>query len=159
MDDLPTFGRADPALPVRNRPGAYAVILDEDERVFVMLTPKGYYLPGGGVDPGETHREALAREVLEETGHDIEVGPQVARAAQYIPTGNAGTVRKDGAYFLARLGPKRREASEPDHEPVWLRVDEAVERLVHAAQSWALRRAFERRARAPSSFAEGGRAP
>ena len=33
-----------------------------------------YNLPGGGAEPGETIREAVVREIKEETGLDVEVG-------------------------------------------------------------------------------------
>lgn len=58
-----------------------AVVLDEDR---VLLVKRGqeplkgaWSLPGGVVEIGETLEAALVREVLEETGLRVEVGPVV----------------------------------------------------------------------------------
>ena len=56
------------------------IIRDERGRVLVGLRPEGKHLgglwefPGGKVDPGESAVEALARELHEELGIDVEVG-------------------------------------------------------------------------------------
>jgi ADP-ribose pyrophosphatase YjhB (NUDIX family) len=61
--------------------GVGAVVLDGSR---VLLIKRGHAplkgqwsLPGGGVETGETLEEAIAREVLEETGLTVEVGPMV----------------------------------------------------------------------------------
>ncbi len=53
-------------------------IVIEDDRILLLDQdtdgPRSWSLPGGKLEPGETLEEALAREMLEETGAKVEVG-------------------------------------------------------------------------------------
>ncbi|MBI5301367.1 MAG: NUDIX domain-containing protein [Chloroflexi bacterium] len=57
------------------RPSVYGVIINEDRVLLTRNRRNAYYfLPGGGVELGETLPDALQREVREETGIEIAVG-------------------------------------------------------------------------------------
>ena len=44
-----------------------------------------YWLPGGGLDPGEDPRDTAVREVLEETGYDVVLGELLGIDSLVIP--------------------------------------------------------------------------
>ena len=57
--------------------GVRAVILDRENRVFLVKHTyvTGWHLPGGGVEPGETFRDALRRELAEEGRIELTAEP------------------------------------------------------------------------------------
>ena len=75
---------------MRLRQGARAVVLDPDDRIllvrFQFPTTALWGTPGGGVDAGETHEEAIVRELAEEAGlEDVELGPWIWTREHVIP--------------------------------------------------------------------------
>ena len=67
----------DPNAPKANSivPAVSAIVTDDHGGILLILrTDNNYWsIPGGGVKPGESVKEAAAREVKEETGIDCEV--------------------------------------------------------------------------------------
>jgi 8-oxo-dGTP pyrophosphatase MutT (NUDIX family) len=57
--------------------GVRAVVLDRDNRVFLVKHSyvTGWHLPGGGVEAGETFRDALQRELAEEAAIELSGEP------------------------------------------------------------------------------------
>jgi len=61
---------------------AYVLAFDQDNRVLLADLNRGWDIPGGHIDPGETAEEAARREAQEETGAII--GEMELIAGQYI---------------------------------------------------------------------------
>ena len=66
--------------------GARGVVLDREGRVFLVKHTyiKGWHLPGGGVEPGETLLEAFARELAEDGNIEM-TGPPVLHGMFFHP--------------------------------------------------------------------------
>jgi 8-oxo-dGTP diphosphatase len=91
-----------PGARKRQRIAAYGVCLDDDGRLLLAraspaITLRGrWFLPGGGVDHGESPTVSLTREMEEESGLTVTVGPllDVLSDVRTIPDGtNLHTVR------------------------------------------------------------------
>jgi 8-oxo-dGTP diphosphatase len=78
------------ALPKRQRVAAYAVILRDGaillSRLAPTVTPEELWtLPGGGLDHGEDPRDAVVREIQEETGLDAVIGETARVYSAHLP--------------------------------------------------------------------------
>ena len=81
-------------IPQRQRVAAYAVIVrghgGGEEILLSRLAPKVttdelWTLPGGGLDHGEDPRDAVVREVREETGLDVSIGEAARVYSAHLP--------------------------------------------------------------------------
>jgi ADP-ribose pyrophosphatase YjhB (NUDIX family) len=79
VTDIVTTALADHWPARRQRLAVYALVRREDRVLLTRISPIGAYpgawtLPGGGLDHGESPRDAVSRELREECGVDVEVG-------------------------------------------------------------------------------------
>lgn len=135
----PEFGLREEGKQYQRRPGSYAVIVDDKGNVAVMSTiHHGLCLPGGGADPGEAPLETLRREVAEECGHEVTTAESLGFAIEYVFAVGEGYFAKECTFFKVELGPVIPCETEPDHMLIWVPMRDAIDKLSHKSQRWAL---------------------
>jgi ADP-ribose pyrophosphatase YjhB (NUDIX family) len=91
--------------------GVRGAVLDDANRIFLVKHTyvPGWYLPGGGVDPGETVEAALARELMEEGNIKIIGRPELLG----VYLNKEASTRDHVAFFAVRgfeqTGPRPRD--------------------------------------------------
>ena len=138
---VPIFGVCRPGQVYVERPGAYALIADEARRLAVIRNERGRcFLPGGGIEPGESLELALRREVLEECGRQIDELAWLCAADEYVEAPEeARCYLKRGSFYFATLHAQPVVPPEDGTELLWLNPAEANLRLVHPSQAWVVR--------------------
>jgi len=110
----------DPTAPKANSivPAVSAIVTDDHGGILLILRTDNKYwsIPGGGVKPGESIKEAAAREVKEETGIDCEVTGLVGIYSDphHVAAYDDGEVRQEfSVCFTTRmLGGTERTSAE-----------------------------------------------
>lgn len=95
-----THMTVDAAPPQRQRVAAYAVLTRDEEVLLTRMSSRTriegrWTLPGGGIDHGEDPRDALRREVYEETGLRVEPGRVVDVHATHFVGARADGLLED----------------------------------------------------------------
>ncbi len=103
------------------RPSAYGLIEDNRGRLAIIRTVQGTFLPGGGIEPGETPEEAVMREALEECGLVVRPGAWTVRAVQFVCSESETTrFEKRSTFIEAAVDRCGSTGIEADHELVWV---------------------------------------
>ncbi|NNF87209.1 MAG: NUDIX domain-containing protein [Acidimicrobiia bacterium] len=126
------------------RPSARAVLVEENRVLLNHLRHESvgdfFELPGGGIRPGETLRQAVARETREETGYSVEVH-ELLWARDYIAANHEfahisppGLHAVDLLFRCTLAGPAVAEPHEIDNHQIgveWIEVARLAEVRLH----------------------------
>jgi 8-oxo-dGTP diphosphatase len=133
--EIRTFGERRPHLDYVERPGSYA-ILERAGELLVVSEASGWFLPGGGIEPGEDPIEALRREVREEAGLEIEEVRPLYVVGQYAVSAQDGVAyHKICRIFGARPLDERDGGAL---EARWVTPRRAVELLTYECFRWVV---------------------
>jgi 8-oxo-dGTP pyrophosphatase MutT (NUDIX family) len=116
------------------RVAARAVVLDPDDRILLVLfrSPDSgdewWATPGGALDPGETHEDALRRELLEEAGISADIGSCIW-LREHVFTWAGRYIRQVERFYIVRVespevSPQADLAAESVHALRWWTLDE-----------------------------------
>jgi len=124
----------------RERIGAYALIINSDDEIALVKRDNNYFLPGGGVDMGETYEECLKRECSEEIGYNVEIAQYIGKLPHYTKAIKRNEYLKIiGHFYIGKLLDKNNLKIEDDHELVWVPIMESPDKMQEEFQAYAIR--------------------
>lgn len=118
---------------LKTREASRAILFDDNNLIPVLFVAKYSYhkLPGGGINENENKLQALAREVLEETGCTLKVTNEVGKIIEYR---SRFKLKQISYCYLGKITVKgkpgftKEELSE-GFKIVWLSLDEAISKI------------------------------
>ncbi|MBM80275.1 MAG: hypothetical protein CMJ78_06730 [Planctomycetaceae bacterium] len=137
---LRVFGEQSTNVNYRDRPAAYAVITNSANQVAVVEAcfrdHRQLWLPGGGIEAGESPMETIESEIREELGREVSLQEELAQSIQFFYADDDQCWYKMHAHFYAAdfAGPQL-EASE--FELLWVAPIACGSRFFHQSHAWA----------------------
>lgn len=142
-EGVPTmvFGRK-LAETCRERPGAYLLAKNEQGHIAIIQSKNYHFLPGGGIEEGETDTEALLRELREECGRTTDTAALTLSAIgeyyAFIPQGKPPHIHFIARIYTGTLSEAIAPPTEKGNTLLWLPPEEAVKKLYFKHQAWAV---------------------
>ena len=132
---------------MKHEKSAGAVVFrKENGKILYLLLDYSYrseYLgfPRGGVEPGESEKEAARREIKEETGLDVNFIEGFKETVHWFYRRDGDTVSKTLVLFLAEAKSDKVIVSEEHVGYEWLTFEEAIDKLQFENSRNVLRKA------------------
>jgi molecular chaperone GrpE len=111
------------------------VVLRDDGKVLLLkrskksLNPGKWDLPGGTLEKGETLKEALSREIQEESGLKVEIG-EIIGTAEFAKESKNFVEEKRGLRYLTYYSGNEEVKLSKEHQDFeWFTIEEALEEL------------------------------
>ena len=139
------FGVLNKNMQKETRKAARTVIFDKNtDKIAVVEVKNGIFhkIPGGGIEVGETPKEAALREAVEEGASDVELITELGESGFYDP--EDFNLFHHSVCFLAKKIKDHKVPDFTDEEVgdnfklLWLTFDEAI-RLFESVQSKVMR--------------------
>ena len=144
-------------LKLNKRTAVRAIIFNENKLLMVKSNLGDYKLPGGGVEKGESHEEAIKREVEEETGYVIKdvkekIGEIVERKIDIKD--NEAVFEMISHYYICNIKDDIKEKNLSDYEEElgfkeqWVELEfvideqEKIMKLMDQIPSWINRETY-----------------
>jgi 8-oxo-dGTP diphosphatase len=144
MGSVPVFGTRLEGVTYKYRPSAYAVVRNSVGEFAVARTAVACFLPGGGIDPGETPEQTVEREAQEECGLILKTLSRIGQAIEVCYSiANDAYYEKDSVFIEANVVGGT-SPLEPDHQLLWLDADNTISALSHGSHRWAVQRVIDR---------------
>ena len=102
----------------KRREAVRAVVMNESGQVAILnVSNRGFHkLPGGGIEAGENHIEALDREVMEEIGCQVEIISELGTVIEYRDEWKQ--IQTSFCYLAKQVGDQQQNSLTKD-EQAW----------------------------------------
>jgi 8-oxo-dGTP diphosphatase len=141
--DEKVFGEKLSGVNYIDRIGVYGIVIDNEGKIATIKTPTGYFLPGGGIEIGETHKECIEREFIEETGFEVLIEKYIGMASLYHISKTNQYLHGIGYFYTVNLKSMTNKKTEEDHELIWIEQGKCVRSLFLEHQAWAVSEALK----------------
>lgn len=139
-------GKKEKNVEYRKRPGAYAIILNNNEdKVGIVTDGNALFYLGGGIEKGETKLEALKRELIEEAGYSIKNIKEFEEVGSYIFDEEKGYLEVIANVYIAEFDEKVVEPIEKDHFVIWGKPEEYEDKMYREWQRYIMRRFIQKK--------------